>query len=209
MHRNTDQTPQASFPGDQGGHGVFHAAITALDDGVLRIGVGANQFIEKCHCLGGILWQCSPILVVFCIGLVIEIERYIAQVLSAVQIVRVSRPREVNHIFGYKIPISTGASRCDVLLQSAGSSNGVSGGCMNGYIEITPNSMILTADVWLCMPPVVIIFTDLGIPLCHGVFDAFLIHPTASTDLTRNLSRPCHLKCGAFSGANRCIELHF
>ena len=47
-----NEAPEAALPCDERGHRVLHAAVAALDDRVLRVGVGTNEVAEKGHGLG-------------------------------------------------------------------------------------------------------------------------------------------------------------
>lgn len=57
----------------------------------------------------------------------------------------------------------------------------------NGYIKVSPWCVEFSSDVRIRMPSLPVIFTELGIPLCHGKIHSFLVVPSRAPDLKWNL----------------------
>ena len=104
VHRDAYQALQAALAGDEGGHGILHAAVSALDDRVLRVRIGANQFIQECHSTRRVIWEGFPVGIVFFVRLVIEVEGHAIGVERGVQVVGISCPCKIDHVLRLKYP---------------------------------------------------------------------------------------------------------
>ena len=212
VHRHAHQAAQGALAGDEGDHGVFHAPVAALSDGVLRIGIGANVLVDEGHGLGGVSSKCRPIAVNLGVRLVDQSEVHVTHRHGLCDEVGVGGPCKINHILRLE-----GALRSEGALRPIHRFFGslhprgrdhVAFRHVEGHFKVAPNAVKLPADVRVAVPSVVVEFTQARVPLGHAVLDAFLVHPTGPTDLSGNLGRPSQLKRHRLARTKRLGEVH-
>ena len=135
------------------------------------------------------------------VGLVDEVQGGAAFHLEdLVHEVGVGGPGEVNDVLGHKMPIDHPFGRRGAIavavaavlgvLEDARSTDHVSGGHVDGHVEIAPDLVEFPADVGVGVPAVVIVLAHSRVPLGHAVLDALRIHPSGPANLSRHLGVP-------------------
>ena len=192
VYGHTYQAWQRAFTGDQGAHGVLHAAVTALYDRVLRVRVLAKSLVHVFEGLDSEFRKLLPILGDLLVVLVDEVHyRTVVQGGGGVLEVRIGAPSKVMHVFGLEFPgelavhlfaldlalIDVAVSDFLGVLQHAGATYQVIFIDGDVHAEVAPHPIKLAADVRIGVPAFVVVFAHFGVPLGHGEFHALLVVP--------------------------------
>ena len=213
VHRDPHQAAHGALTGDEGDHGVFHAAVASLNHSVLGVGVRSDVFVDERHGSCGVVGKRRPVAVQFRGILVNQSQRHTVHIHRLFHEVRVGCPSKIDHV-GRLVPVNRSwravgkAGRLGGLLDAGGAHN-VALREVNAHVVVAPNAVKLSSDVGIGVPSVVVKLTQLGEPLGHAVFHAFLVHPSGAANLTRHLCGPGELKGHRLSSAERLGQHHF
>ena len=211
MNRDTHQAPERTFPCDQRDHGVLHASVSALNDGVFRVSVWGNVLVDECHGLAGISGQGAPIAVQIWTRLMDQTQGDAIHINRTCDVVGVCGPRKVNDVLGLEAVLQTraavGHGRSPCAEPHARGANHVAFREVQGHVVVTPNAMKLPPDVGVRMPSMMVKLADFGEPLGHAVFNPFFVHPSGAADLARHLCLPSEFEGGHASWSERGVQI--
>ena len=201
----------------QGGHGVLHAAVTALNDAELRVGVGAKFFGHEGKEQRRILGQSVPMAAAFGVWKVVKLEQgTVGKLDFSVHKFGVCGPNKIVDVFCFKAPPAhlffgfAAFGRNEIVHECrnlhTGSAHHVGCGQANVHVKLSEITIKLASHVGIRMPSVPVVGGQFGVPLRHGVVHALLVVAPGTSDLNGNLAVKIQGQFGGLPGQQRLSQ---